>query len=260
MNKFFKAVVSTGILSLVLLVLFFVVSFNITNSLNSNDDENMIKLSNKDADVLLASEIIKKYEVFRSSYVDKDKIENLEMIKFIFDNLDKKDYKIKNIEPVKIDCRVNDKIRFMQGGICKVLVVSNKKIEEKRNLVFKYDKEFDFINFKYNGLECKNNGKSYYCLTNKYEKKKQDYKGYSLIDSSYKSDNKIIIYEYYLTDYQTYESCSKYYGVVYCTDDYNGELPPLDKSIIKKYGVYYRHEFIKEEDKLYLDKSFIVNE
>ena len=144
MNKVFKAVLSTGILSLVLLTLFFVVSFNITNSLNSNDEEKLIKISNKDADVLLASELINDFEVFRSSFVNKDNIDNLEMIKFIFDNLDKKDYKIKNIDPVKIDCRVNDKIRFTQGGICKVLVVSNKKINEKRNLVFKYDKEFDY--------------------------------------------------------------------------------------------------------------------
>lgn len=259
MNKGLHTLVGTGVLSLVLLCLFFVISFNITNSLN-DDDEKLIKLSNKEADVILATELLEKFEVFRSSYVDKDNIDNLDMIKFIFDNLNKKDYKIKKIESIKIDCRVNDKIRFTQGGICKVLVVSNKTINGYRDLVFKYDKELELLNFKYKGLECKNDNKNYYCLVNNYKETKQEYKGYSLIDSAYKSDDRIIIYEYYLTDYQTYESCSKYYGEVYCTDDYEGNLPSLDDSVIKKYGVYYRHEFVKEEDKLYLDKSFIVND
>ena len=243
-----------------MLCLFFVISFNITSSFVSYSDEELTKLSNKEADYLLAVELLNKLEVFRTSYVDKDSIDNLDMIKFIFENLDKKDYKIKNIQPVKIDCRVNSKIRFTKGGTCKVMVVKNSKIEEYRDLLFKYDKEFEFVNFKYKGLECKNDDKSYYCLMNDYKEDKKEYKGYSLIDSSYRSDNKVIIYEYYLTDYMDYESCVKYYGELYCTEDYDGELPLLDNKIIKKYGVYYRHEFIKEEDKLYLDKSFIVNE
>ena len=112
MNKSFHSIVGTGVLSLVLLCLFFVISFNITNSLN-NTDENLIKLSNKEEEVILATELLEKFQVFRSSYVDKDNIDNLDMIKFIFDNLNKKDYKIKKIESVKIDCRVNDKIRFI---------------------------------------------------------------------------------------------------------------------------------------------------
>lgn len=258
MNKVVQGIINTSILSLVLLGLFFIISFNVTNSFVN--DEKLIKISNKEADVILATELLNKFEYFRSSYVDKDNVDNLEMIKFIFDNLSKDDYSIKNIKPVKIDCRVNSKIRFTKGGTCKVMVVKNSKLDAKRDLLFKYDKEFDLINFKYKGLECKNDNKSYYCLMNNYEEKEKGYKGYSLVDSSYKLDDRIILYEYYLTDYQTYDSCVKYYGEMYCTDDYSGELPPLEDKIIKKYGVYYRHEFIKEDGKLYLDKSFIVND
>lgn len=260
MSKGIFSLINTFVLSTVLLILFFVISFNVTNALVGEKNENLIKLSLEDKNVVTVIDLLNKYDYFRSSYVDKDKIDNLTMLKFIFDNLEDKDYEIKYVTPVKITCSVNNNIRFTNNGRCKVLKIKNKKIDGYRKLLFDYDKVFSFVDFEYKGLNCKNDGKSYYCLIRNYEEVSKDFKGYSFIESAYRSDDKIILYEYYLVDYLDYESCSKYYGELYCTDDYDGNLPKIKNDIIKKYGVYYRHEFKFKDDKIYLDKSFIVNE
>ena len=88
---------------------------------------------------------------------------------------------------------------------------------------------------------------------------KKDYEEYSVIDSVYESDDMVVVYEYYLFYRFNYESCIKYYEELYCTEDFEGELPKLEDDIIRKYGVYYRHEFVKDNDRIYLNKSFLVS-
>lgn len=257
MKETLSTLKNTSILSFILLCLFFVIAFATTSISNANTDD-LVELSKNDADYKIVSEKLNKIEYFRNANINTDSFDNLEYLKFIFDNLDKKDYKTKKYTPTKIICEVNKNVTFVSGKSCNVLVISNKKIDEYKNILFKYEKDLEYVDFEYKGYECQNDGKSYYCLIKKYTEK-EEYKGYSLIDKVYKTNNKIIVYEYYLAYENEYEDCIKYYSESYCVDDFEGELPKIEENKIREYGVYFRHEFIKEEDNIYLDESFIVN-
>lgn len=257
MKDTLSTVKNTSILSLILLCLFFIITFAVTNVSNANS-EDLVLLKETDEDYKIVTEKIKDVEYFRNADINKSTVTNLEYLQFIFDNLNEKDYKIKKYTPTKIICEVNSSVKFVSGNSCKVLTIKNSKIDEYKNILFKWDKDIEYVDFEYKGYECQNDGKSYYCLIKKYTEK-EEYKGYSLIDKVYKTDNKIIVYEYYLSYEGKYEECIKYYKESYCTEDYDGELPEISEKNIRNYGAYFRHEFIKEDENIYLDKSFIVN-
>jgi hypothetical protein len=252
MKETIKTFLYTSFLTLVLIVGF----FGITSFTNVSNNEKLTELPITDIKAEMAVLKLKEFEYFRNSYVTSDTISNKDMIHYIFDNLKDGDYEIRRIQPLKIVCQVTDKVSFVSDDICRVLVIDNNKLDEYRNLLFKYEKEFEYVDFHYNGYNCVNDNNSYYCLIEDYTNI-VDYKGYSLVDSIYSDDNnKVILYEYYFI-YRDSE-CNMYYSDVYCGEGI--ETPKMDEDTIRKYGVYYRHEFIIENGKINLEKSFIVNE
>lgn len=251
MKEIIKTFINTSTLTIVLLIGFFaVISFS-----DVSNKEELTELSITDNRAIMALEKLQDLEFFRTSYVTSDTISNLDMIYYVFDNLRDGDYEIRRIQPLKIVCQVTDKVSFTKDDICRVLVIDNDKFNEYRNLLFKYEKEFEYVDFNYKGYNCVNDNNKYYCLIEEYEEV-TDYKSYSLVDQIYSDGNKVILYEYYFI-YKNSE-CNKYYSDVYCLPD--SEIPEMDEDTIRKYGVYYRHEFIIEDDKINLEKSFIVNE
>lgn len=252
MKEISKTFFNTSCLTLVLIVGFLVV----TSFSNVSNNDKLTEMSITDIKAEMAINKLREFEYFRNSYVTADTISNKDMIYYIFDNLKDGDYEIRRIQPLKIVCQVTDKVSFVSNDICRVLVIDNNKLNEYRDLLFKYEKEFEYVDFHYNGYNCVNDNSNYYCLIEDYTNV-VDYKGYSLVDSIYSDgNNKVILYEYYFI-YRDSE-CNKYYSEVYCGEGV--ETPKMDEDTIRKYGVYYRHEFIVENDKINLEKSFIVNE
>lgn len=251
MKEIIKTFINTFALTFVLLVGFFIT----TSYISVSSDEKLTVLPITDEKAVMALDKLKELEYFRNSYVDNETVSNLDMIHYIFDNLRDGDYEIRRIQPLKIVCQVTDKVSFTSDQVCRVLVVDNKKLNEYKDILFNYYKEIEYVNFDYKGYNCVNDNDNYYCLIEDYEDT-LEYQDYSLVDNVYSDGNKVILYEYYLI-YRDSE-CNKYYSELYCGPD--SETPKMDEDIIKKYGVYYRHEFILENDKMILDKSFIVNE
>lgn len=252
MKEIIKTIFNTSCLTLVLIVGFFVV----TSFSNVSNNDKLTEMPITDIKAEMAINKLREFEYFRNSYVTADTISNNDMIYYIFDNLKDGDYEIRRIQPLKIVCQVTDKVSFVSSDICRVLVIDNNKLNEYRNLLFKYEKEFEYVDFHYNGYNCVNDNSNYYCLIEDYTNV-VDYKGYSLVDSIYSDgNNKVILYEYYFI-YRDSE-CNKYYSEVYCGEGV--ETPKMDEDTIRKYGVYYCHEFIVENDNINLEKSFIVNE
>ena len=258
MKEFLKECRNTLIVSISFLLLFFVIFVYGFDISNSSDLQDLDKISKTESVSEIAIKNLENLNFFRNADLSVDSVSDMDMMKFIFKNLQKDDYKIKDIEPLKIVCQVTDSISFISSNTCKVLVINNDKLNEYKHLLFKYDKDLVYDDFSFEKYECKNDGKKYYCLIVDYDEKK-NYKEYSAIDSVYENKNRVVIYEYYLFYRYNYESCVKYYEELYCTEDFEGELPKLEDDIIKKYGVYYRHEFIKDNDKLYLEKSYVVS-
>lgn len=252
MKEIIKTFLYTSCLTLVLIVGFFVV----TSFSNVSNNDKLTEMSITDVKAEMAINKLREFEYFRDSYVTADTISNNDMIYYIFDNLNDGDYEIRRIQPLKIVCQVTDKVSFVSDDICRVLVIDNNKLNDYRDLLFKYEKEFEYVDFHYNGYNCVNDNNNYYCLIEDYINT-VDYKGYSLVDSIYSDgNNKVILYEYYFI-YRDSE-CNKYYSEVYCGEGV--ETPNMDEDTIREFGVYYRHEFIFESDKINLEKSFIVNE
>ena len=183
MKNKIKTILYTSSLTLVLLSVFFLISSfsNISNSSNLT----VLDVTNKDAE--MAIDKLKDFEYFRSPYVSVDTINNLEMLHYIFDNLNQNDYEIRRVQPLGTVCQVTDKVSFLSGDICRILVINNDRLNNYRNKLFKYNKEFEYVDFIYNGYNCVNDNGQYYCLIEDYEDK-IDYRSYSLVDKLYEKE------------------------------------------------------------------------
>ena len=89
--------------------------------------------------------------------------------------------------------------------------------------------------------------------------KKETDRRFNVIDGVYENDEMVVVYEYYLSFEFNHNNCVKYYNEEVCDETYEGEYPLINDDVIKESGVYYRHEFIKEDDEYYLKQSFIYN-
>ena len=136
--------------------------------------------------------------------------------------------------------------------------IKNDTISKYQKKIFNVDTELVFDDFNQYGLNCKNNGEKYYCLIGSYT---DTLLGYSVFDSAYEYQDKITVVEYYLQiDLSDKERCLKFFNEEYCTNYKEMDKPSLSDKTIKENGVLYKHVFYKEEDKYYLENSFIVSE
>lgn len=253
MRETIKTIIYTCVLTLILLILFILNIFIFDDDYES---EKLTILPISEPYAFLATEKLKEFEYFRNPYVTSDTVSNLEMIYYIFENLKKDDYEIRRIQPLKVVCQVTSDVSFVSDDVCRILVIDNEKLNNYKDMLFDYNKDIEYIDFKYNGFDCINDDGKYYCLIEEY-KEESDFKEYSLVDEIYNDENdNIILYEYYLV-YRD-DECSNYYSEVYCEED--SEYININEDIIRKYGVYYRHEFVVNDDELNLVKSFIIND
>lgn len=196
---------------------------------------------------------------FRKASLVNTDLSNEEIIKFVLDNIDKKDYTNKTIKPEKITCEVTKKISFTtDDDSCKIIIIKNSKIMEYQKKLFNTEKELKFEDIKYRGYYCKNDGKKYYCLTSKYK----DYVlGFSKFKDAYENKDQIVIHEYFLKiDLTDYDYCLNYFDEDFCNDYKKKDVPKLNDDIILNDGVLYEHVFVKSDKSYYLEKSFIVSE
>lgn len=253
-----KDLIKTGVSVLVVILILIVVFFIVGNAKYGIEIFNTINLDLKDPTTKLLYERIKDTTNFRKADMKVSSLNSQEIIPYIILNLDKDDYTTKKIEPEKIVCEVTDTIKFTSSKDCKLKIVKNDTIIKYQKELFNIDNELMFDDFDEYGLECKNSGDKYYCLISSYT---ETLLGYSAFDSAYEYQDKITIVEYYLQiDLNDKERCLEFFNEEYCTDFKEMDKPSLSDETIKENGVLYKHVFYKEEDKYYLENSFIVSE
>ena len=182
MKEFLKECRNTLIVSISFLLLFFVIFVYGFDISNSSDLQDLDKISKTESVSEIAINNLDKLNFFRNADLSVESVTNEDMMKFIFKNLQKDDYKIKNVDPLKIVGQVTDSVSFISSNTCNVLVINNDKLNGYKDLLFKYEKDLAFDDFSFEKYECKNDGKKYYCLIVDYDEKK-DYEEYSVIDS-----------------------------------------------------------------------------
>lgn len=256
MKEIVSEVKYTGILSLVLLISVFMIWVGVPSISHSITKEKLTEVTDSEVKDKVTNKL-NYLNNFRKANINNETITNVEMLSFIFMNLNDKDYDVKKMAPLNMVCQFTDGIGFMSSEICSVILINVNKLKGYNNLLFKYDKELEFVDFKYNGLDCKTNGSYYYCLMNEYMN--DNTRKFNVIDGVYKTDDLIVVYEYYLSFEFNQENCIKYYNEKVCDASYKGEYPIIEDDVIRENGVYYRHEFVMEDDEPYLKQSFIYN-
>ena len=253
-----KDVIKTSVTVLVVMIILVVVFFIVGNAKYGIEILSTTNLDLKDPTTKLLYERIKDTTSFRKADMKVSSLNSEEIIPYIILNLDKDDYSTKTVEPEKIVCEVTGTIKFTSSKDCKVKVIKNDTISKYQKKIFNVDTELVFDDFNQYGLNCKNNGEKYYCLIGSYT---DTLLGYSVFDSAYEYQDKITVVEYYLQiDLSDKERCLKFFNEEYCTNYKEMDKPSLSDKTIKENGVLYKHEFYKEEDKYYLENSFIVSE
>ncbi len=182
-----------------------------------------------------------------------------EIIKFVFDSLEKDDYKDKKIKAEKITCSLGYGVFFTTNtGSCNVRIITNDTFMKYQKKYFNTEIPLDYVDLKYHGLKCENANKRYYCLKYSYF---ETLLGYSAFNKAYQDKDRIYIQEYYLNvDLEDKDKCNSYFGEEYCNNYTKMERPVLDEEFIKKQGVLFEHVFLKDEDNFYLEKSYTVSE
>lgn len=225
---------------------------------NSSRNENYVKLSITDPDVTILYDKIEKVSELRKASYDSGLASNEDIIKTSIMSLTTEDYVTKTIKPNKIICQVTNSISFVSSKKCKVKIINNDTIMSYQRKIFNTEKVLEYIDLKINGLNCKNNGKKYYCLVNDYNDNR---KNYTVIKDAYKDGENIIIRDYYLSILiGNNDRCLSFFNENYCINNSDEEVN-IDDSKIVDYGSLYVNVFVKNEnDEYYLAKSFIANE
>ena len=221
--------------------LFFCFQSYTMNSYGIKENEELEKIDAESEEIKNMVSVLSTSDYLRTGYMQVDSLDDETIFKQILLTLDKNDYNELNIRPTKIMCQINGNLWFISSETCKVRVIDKETITNYEKKLFDIDRELNIEEISFEGYHCKFN-KKYYCHITYY---KTDTKDYSIIDKAYKSNDEIVIYEYYLhLDYGDDEVCLKYFGEEFCQDK-KQELPELKAEIIKKDGVYYKHIFKK---------------
>lgn len=254
MKDVVKTVVSVLVASLIIVICFFVLG----NAEYGIELLNTTNLDYVDPTTQILYGKIANNVNFRKADMKISELTSQEIVPYIILNLDEKDYSTRIVEPVKIVCEVTSTIKFTSDDDCKIRIIDNDTIMEYQKKLFDLDNELTFDDFKDYGLDCKNNGEKYYCLTGAYT---ENVLGYSAFDSAYEYKDKITVVEYYLQiNLNDKNRCLEYFNEEYCSNYSKMDKPSLSEEIIKKDGVLYRHVFYKVNNSYFLENSFIVSE
>ena len=248
------------IISIILVVLLL---FGFVSKALKPDQKEIIineKEVNKDSELIKnLYSIVDQKDDLRKASLDNTTIDDETVIKYILVNLKPEDYYVANIPNLKIICEAAPGIRFNSNKNCNVRVISNDKMNEYKKKLFNIQRDINYTNIEYRGLDCRNNGTNYYCNETPYTSYSTSF---SYIDKATKYNDEVYIYEYYLkVNLDQLDDCMKYFSKDYCENYSTQETPILVEDIIKNKGVYYRHVFkLGENNNYYLKSSNIVVE
>ncbi len=254
-----KKVIFTIISILLVLLLLFVI---VSKVLKTDNTEVLINEKEVDKNSELIQNlysIVNQKDDLRKASLDNETIDDETIIKYILVNLKEQDFYVVNIPNVKIYCEAAQGIRFNSNKACNVRVINNAKMNEYKKKLFNIDRDINFMDIQYRGLDCRNTGVNYLCNETPYTSYSTSF---SYIDKATKYNDEVYIYEYYIkVNLDQMDDCTKYFSKEYCENYKTQETPILVDEVIKNKGVYYRHVFkLGDNNNYYLKSSNIVVE
>ena len=197
--------------------------------------------------------------MYNKDKVTKDTLENTTKICLSYTLLDVKGEEVKlEKDKKKNTCTLKDDMVFAldnyEGDICTVTKISNNEIHKKYKTIFGEELKTDESFVLDNVSICHFSDDSYYCgLSENYTYTiGGEPHTYRTIKNSYKKDDKLIIYDYFLkvindecyTSFMTNDKNDK------CTKNYDNQKD-INYNFMKKYGTVYKHVFQKDGDNYY---------
>ena len=251
-----KTILKTIVL-IILIVAAIIFSLKMYNKSHTKNEENIKEELDNNSEIvknLMNKVYSSKY--YRDAKFSKNRIDDRFVLEYTIDNLTDKDYQKKVVEHKKSLCEVTNRILFTSTSDCTIRIIKNEVFKNKIQKDFNIEKDIKYVEFKYKGYYCKNDGKKYYCFMSNY---KENIKNFSSIKEAYKEDNKIIIYEYYFfIDLNDKDTCYLYLNKDYCDKKDIKQEIVIDEDVIINNGVLYRHEFEQTEDNYYFLQNYIV--
>lgn len=255
MKDVLKTITVTGILiivSLLVVIIFSKVKYNVEKILSRTD------LELNDPTVVILKDRIFNNDLRKAKLIPSE-LSDEELITFTLSKLDKNDYIEKSIKPVKISCQVTDEIFFTSGKTCNIIIINNSVFKDYNKKYFDIERDMEYPNVEYEGYNCKNDGKRYYCLVKDYKKK---YVSYSTLKDAYETKDEVVIREYYLKiELTNNQRCLSYFSQDICNGNNNSNISYyIDDEIIKRDGVLYEHTFKRKDNSFYLEESIISSD
>ena len=203
--------------------------------------------------------IVNQKDDLRKASLDNESIDDETIIKYILVNMEPTDYKDLNVQNVKVICEPAKGVIFHSDHPCKVRFIPNQNMDNIKKRLFNIDRKVEYKDIQYRGLDCRNNGSSYFCNINGYN---DTTASFSVLNKATKYNNEIYLYEYYLkVNLNSQEDCNKYFSKDYCSNYKGKEVPVIVDDVIINKGVYYRHVFrLGNDGKYYLKSSNIFVE
>lgn len=197
--------------------------------------------------------------MYNKDKVTKDTLENTTKICLSYNLLDEKSEEVKLDKNKKNNlCTLKDDMVFAldnyEGNICTVSKINKDDVHKKYKEIFGEDLKND-ESFKLDNVSvCHYSEGYYYCgLSEKYTYSiGGEPHTYRTIKNSYKKDDKLIIYDYFLkvindecyTSFMTNDKNDK------CSKKYDNKKN-VDYNFMKRYGIVYKHTFQKDGDNYY---------
>ncbi len=243
---------------LVVLILFALVG----KALKSNNAEIVIneKEINKDSELVKnLYSIVNQKDDLRKASLDSESLDDETIIKYILVSLKPEDYTVATVPNVKIVCETVPGVRFTSNKPCTIRVISKDKMNAYKKKLFNIDRDINYSNIEYRGLDCRADATRYFCNVTPYTSYSTSF---SYVDKATKYNDEVYIYEYYIkVNLNQMDDCIKYFPKDYCENYTTQETPILVDEVIKNKGVYYRHVFkLGEDNNYYLKSSNIVVE
>lgn len=256
MKKKDKLIVSLSVIIVILVVIILVLlikkglPINSKNSIVTNAYQ---YVSNKDL------EKCNGLVMYSKDKVTKDTLDNTTKICLSYALLDVKGEEVKLDKNKKSNtCTLKDDSVFAidnyEGDICTVSKISKDEVHKQYKKLFgeklKTDESFKLDNVSI----CYFSDDSYYCgLSEKYTYiLGAEPHTYRTIKNSYKKNDKLIIYDYFVRviNDECYESFMTNDKNDKCTKQYDSKKD-IDYNFMKKYGTVYKHTFQKDGDSYY---------
>ena len=197
--------------------------------------------------------------MYNKDKVTKDTLENTTKICLSYTLLDAAGEEVKLEKDKKKNvCTLNGDLVFAldnyEGDICTISKISKDEVHEKYKVLFgeelKKDESFQLDNVSV----CHYSDGSYYCgLSEKYTYViGGEPHTYRTIKSSYKKDDKLIIYDYFLKviNDECYRSFMTNDKNDKCTKKYDAKKD-INYNFMKRYGTVYKHTFQKDGNNYY---------